>query len=51
MFFSWTFDFLFIKSSIDIYCLEYISHHIKEMLYLSLFHIYEADSEADADAR
>ena len=31
-FFSWTFDLLFINSSIDIYCLEFISHHIKEIL-------------------
>ena len=29
IFFSWTFDLLFINSSIDIYCLEFIPRHIK----------------------
>ena len=32
IFFSWTVDLLFINSSIDIYCLVFISHHIKQIL-------------------
>ena len=35
IFFSWSFDPLFINSSIDVYCLEFISHHIKEILYVN----------------
>ena len=35
IFFSWTFDLLFINSSIDIYCLEFISHRNKEILYVN----------------
>ena len=33
--FSQTFDLLFISSSIDIYCLEFLSHHIKKILYIN----------------
>ena len=36
MFFSWTFDLLFIISSTDIYCLEFMSHHIEEILYVNV---------------
>ena len=32
--FSWTFDLLFITSGTDIYYVEFISHYIKEILYL-----------------
>ena len=35
MLFSWNFDLLFINSSMDIYYLEFISHHIKEILYVN----------------
>ena len=31
IFFSGTFDLLFINSNIYIYCLEFISHHMKEI--------------------
>ena len=34
-FFCWTFDLLFINSSINIYCLEFISQHIKEILHVN----------------
>ena len=32
---SWTFDLPFINFSIDIYCLGFISYHIKEILYVN----------------